>query len=758
MTKSDQIAASEDRSSLVRLIPIAIGAWLVLAGILFATVTLTNAGSDWTRLKIAFVLLDGIARELPSGVQFLPQRIDLLLTAISIVAGAFAMGRLLVRSVIPRDFATALERQLFAIAIGYSAVSLLTLAAGLVGALSRPLFMVVLVAAVLAECALTVVDRRCNSGTKLRWPKLGRVEIICIATATPFVILALLGAMFPPMEFDVKEYHLGGPKEFFVGGAVTFLPHNAYTSFPFFSEMLSLCAMVLRDDWYRGALAGKLVLATFGPLTGLAIYAAGKRLFSPATGAVAGLFYVSAPWTYRLSVIAYVEGALSFYVAMAILSGVVAVIAIREGTAGAWRVSLLLGLISGTAVACKYPGLVQVVIPAGALMIAAVLFARRRFARRRSHQPAEDTESTERPSGRPMRLLTGSVFALGVLLTCGPWLLKNTIETGNPVYPLLFSVLGGADWDPELDAKWGDAHSPPHFRPVTLATEAFGIAAKNDWQTAVVLLFAPLSLLRVREPRTAILCGLSLYLYLAWWLLTHRIDRFWVPMLPALVLLSAVGFETARRSIGNAMPVGMAGIAIAFNLGLIFTGICGPAEVLADLDAARKYSERSSTGIAAVNKLVEPGDRVLLVGEAEIFDARFRPIYNTVFDKNIVEEWMGDRSGYQPFGGMDSLPPETIAKTLEDQEIKYILVNWSEIARYRTTYGYSDFVTPAIFDDLVAAGVLGEPIAAAFVELDALPSNQRKLIEREFPQLIKEGRPTVFLAETIYRIRSRAKK
>ena len=39
--------------------------------------------------------------------------------------------------------------------------------------------------------------------------------MICLA---PFVIALLLGAMSPQTDYDVVEYHLGGPKEWFQRG------------------------------------------------------------------------------------------------------------------------------------------------------------------------------------------------------------------------------------------------------------------------------------------------------------------------------------------------------------------------------------------------------------------------------------------------------------------------------------------------------------------------------------------------------------
>src|SRR5262249_25234403 len=44
----------------------------------------------------------------------------------------------------------------------------------------------------------------------------------------PFVAVTLLGSMLPATDFDVLEYHLEGPKEYYQAGRIEFLPHNVY--------------------------------------------------------------------------------------------------------------------------------------------------------------------------------------------------------------------------------------------------------------------------------------------------------------------------------------------------------------------------------------------------------------------------------------------------------------------------------------------------------------------------------------------------
>ncbi len=122
-----------------------------------------------------------------------------------------------------------------------------------------------------------------------------------------------LGAMLPTIDFDAIEYHLEGPKEYFLAGRIAFLPHNVYTSMPFGVEMLHLLGMDVLGDWWSGALAGQLVVASFAPMAGLMVWLTARRSGSPGAAWVAAVVYLTTPWVYRLAAIPYVEGPLCFY-------------------------------------------------------------------------------------------------------------------------------------------------------------------------------------------------------------------------------------------------------------------------------------------------------------------------------------------------------------------------------------------------------------------------------------------------------------
>jgi hypothetical protein len=570
----------------------------------------------------------------------------------------------------------------------------------------------------------------------------------------PFVLAMALGSMLPPTDFDVKEYHLEGPKEWFLGGRVEFLPHNVYTSFPFCTEMLPLSAMVLRGDWFRGALAGQLVLMTFAPITALGVFALGRRLFGEAAGWIGAVVWLTAPWTYRISIIAYAEGGLSCYLLLSALAAVRAWQAQEVGLFRRW--GLLVGLLAGSAAACKYPAVLTVVIPIGAALVPTA-------ARR----------------GLRGGLAAIALYSAGVLATFGPWLLKNTIETGNPVYPLLWSVFGGSSFDAETNARWENAHGPPTFllqQPELilpdLAAHARDVALRSDWQTALLFGLAPFALLLLRRNRGAAgLWGYAMWLFLTWLWATHRIDRFWVPMIPVVAVLAGAGgtavweqFTKWRAASPNpfapwvpgGIVAGVVLVSLVFNLGFVTLPSSGYSAYLLDLDAARvdAMGRRSSAALLRSARL-SPSSRVLFVGEAMVFDAAWPYVYNTVFDASIFQEWFAEPAPGIAAADLSLRPVEDLRATLERKEITHVCVNWKEILRYRVpgSYGFTDFVHPRRFDELVAAGLLERTPFVQRWDWEEVNPGERAEAERWAPELrVTTPDGPVLRAIEVYRV------
>jgi hypothetical protein len=377
---------------------------------------------------------------------------------------------------------------------------------------------------------------------------------------------------------------------------------------------------------------------------------------------------------------------LTFYLFATLLAVMSATEAPREERQPS-AIFLLLGLLAGSAMACKYPGMLSVVIPTFGVV---AVWAMR--------QPVSEIESR-------FKWKVPVAFVIGTVITVGPWLVKNSIETGNPVYPLLYSVLGGRDWNVDRNAQWVAAHSPDDHDLTRLPFWVSDVTARSDWLSPLMYGLSPLAFLMTRRRRcVGWLWSYLAYLFATWWLFTHRIDRFWVPMLPVVALLAGAGATwTSHRIWKRTLGVVMAA-AVLFNLGFISTPLCGYNAYLTDLVAARRIAEETSPAIAFLNESLPANSKVLCVGEAQVFDARFPLVYNTVFDDAYLERWCRADTG----GGLRSR--DEILRRLQAEGLTHVFVNWQEIERYRNSYGFPDFVSRETFDRLKTLGVLDEPL------------------------------------------------
>jgi hypothetical protein len=328
----------------------------------------------------------------------------------------------------------------------------------------------------------------------------------------------------------------------------------------------------------------------------------------------------------------------------------------------------LSGFLAGSAVATKYPAALFVLLPL-AIWIS---------------------------WGGRAAWKQGMVFVLAATAACGLWFGKNWVLTGNPTYPLLYSVFDGRSWNAEKERQWNRVHRPHDFSLATLGKDVGRVALTSEWISPLVVPLAALAFIG-RGRRFSVRWRLLAYagfVIATWWLFTHRIDRFWIPVLPILALLAGLGACWSeerwwRRTLAAILMVGLAANFVVASSGQGNAWFVSLARLRKDpawIDPWHQY----------FNAEIGQG-RLLTVGDAAVFDLTIPVLYNTCFDDCIFEQLAKDKT------------PQEVRAAFRSRDIAYVYVNWSEIDRYRHTYGFSEFVQPAVFERLVAEGIL-EPL------------------------------------------------
>ena len=679
--------------------------WFFLAALILYFVAFFGWTNDrWLqfKLRLSWLLVpDVLVSEWVGGDWagfHLLDRVPVALVAIGILLTAFTIGTVIIDLLAVGDRLSRLELIVFGTGIGLSLLSLFTLLVGLAGLLrSRGTFAAALLVVILLAWSRRKAFEAFRSSARVASVKAdesGWFVLLAKTMCLPFALFIMLGGMLPPWHFDVREYHAQVPKEWYELGQIDFMPHNVYGNMPLGAELHSIIAMNAmwgEENWWWGTLVGKTVIASFALLTTLAVYAMGRRFFSPAAGAVAAFLFISTPWIGWVSMSGLIEGASAFYTITTLQALLIwAPNRPRESTG----LVAIAGFLAGSAVACKYPALLFVVAPAFLVLIG-------RMVQQRA------------VSWRPL-----GVFVLSVALGCGIWFGKNAVSAGNPTYPLLYEVFGGRTRDAAKDEQWTRAHRAPSGGFSLAALRRSAEVLLIDSRHASVLI-VPLGIIgicsRRRRGVIAVLAGTILFVVVAWWLLTHRLDRFLIPHLPLVAILGGLGATRSRH------PLWRRGIAMLLICGLIINFFQMTSQSVCDnrffvsLDSLRRVALDSSLdeqnrnvhrAHVFLNENVRNGNRALCCGEAQVFNLRVPVLYNTCFDDCQFEKLLKGRSR-----------DERLA-ALEEQRISHVFVFWRELDRYRSpgNYGYSEYVTRQLVrDELVQKQQILRPIVS---ELD----------------------------------------
>jgi uncharacterized membrane protein YeiH len=638
------------------------------------------------RISLARVLLpDQILSEMVGGslsrVSLL-DRIPLLAATSLMLLAASLLGGVVLHWVGKRVPLQPLERWLLSVAAGLSLLSTFALLLGLAGIGTSPLPYMLLLA-IAAGCHWRQRQEEGPSPAQLDLPAASeqlsrRWQLLLV----PLAVVIVAGAMLPPLDFDVREYHMQVPREWHQQGQVTFLEHNVYGNMPLGVEILAMPVMAAwpgSQDWWWGSLVGKTLIGCFAVLTALLLVSLGNRLAGPAAGCAAGVIYLSIPWVGLVSMNGLIDAALGFY----LLSAAAALFAWHDRED--WRWPLLVGLLAGAAAGCKYPALLWGVVPAG---LAVLLISRRRFA-------------------------AFSFFSLAAIVAGGGWYLKNLLLAGNPFYPLWDNWFSGTRSIEQI-GQWSAAHQVPPFSFSLLVSSILDFVGRDNYQAMLLIpaMLPAIPLLRThRQLRWVAIY--SLFFLASWWLLTHRISRFWVPVLPFLGLLAGVGLAHLLRRrpawLGGLLTVATVSGLLVITMRLPFESSTHDNRLLVSLDQLRRgpaqLDEPDDLPLLGMhrwlNQQLGSDATLLLVGDAEPFDLEMNVLYNTCFDNCLLEVMMKGRTAEQR------------RRQLEDAGVTHVFVQWSAIRRYRSpgNYGFTDFVTTQrLHDELVTRDGLLQPV------------------------------------------------
>ncbi len=554
-----------------------------------------------------------------------------------------------------------------------------------------------------------------------------RVHPASFVLVLPIAIL-ICASLAPPgwlwaSEFggyDSLSYHLQLPQEWLSLGRITPVEHNVYSFHPLYVEaafyhlgVLTLAPSpqtpgeFINAPWGLAAGDGWRLISCqllHAGLTLIAAWAIGtlaakwiaqaqshnSPASSPRTTILSLLIasiFLATPWTAVCGSLAYNEMGLMIGFAGAMLAALES----RLSPTIRWT---LAGWVVGVACGCKATALLFAGVPVGLLLL---------FTTPTKHWPRA--------------LLAGSIAGLVAL---SPWLVRNTLVSGNPVFPAASGLFGTGHWGEEQVARFSAAHVfhgslqdrlklcvlPDKGDPMANLTDGEGLhrgMAHAQWGAffAVVGCACAASFFRASTRKLVLLPAICLLTMLGLWLFaTHIQSRFLIPLLLpglmaiavtvmplrqswgawslALIALTQTGFlvrQFAAEHQGEAMrllPAGPAALS-----GHVFRP---SLEKLPAAERARALDQAPPTLFAAA--ALHPSDKLLLIGDATPLYYSCQVVYATTWDDSPLIEAIR----------VHPADETTWTAMLRAKGITHVLFHASEIERLRR----SGFLDPSL--------------------------------------------------------------
>ena len=613
-------------------------------------------------------------------------------------------------------FGGPLERSVLATAVGLGLLSLAVFVFGSAGLLS-PWFWWPLIglagAGVWRPFRELVCDLRAAGQQFARSAHPVALASVLFTVIWCVIHLALLWA--PPLEYDVLEYHLGSVAQYLRDGRISFLHENIYAAMPQNGEMLYLLGMVLGGGKYNGLPAAHLLLFAGWLLSLCGVYALVARIieaavprplpqgegtlplrahFEQVAPALAVLLYVLIPLGTQMAADFYVEHFQALFHLGALWAACVFWSERRAGIRERFGWLLLAGLLAGLACGTKYSACLMTLLPL--LILVPLLCA---FG------------------GSIYEALRAAACVAGpALALLAPWLVRNFVASGDPLYPLGLvlrrRLAGGGTVPDRLDhfdtalragsrsvAALGRALAQlwPGFSPRPEG-QGLGFWLKDNECGPHLLLFALPGFLSRLRGEVILVAGFVILDVASWFLFTHRLNRFFFPALAPLAVLAGLGIARLWDAACSADAVGcpwylalreqVAAVAVVVALvfgplPLLHVWLLSQPAYMAGVEEPQQAARRQFESLGgaswfgaweAINAL-PAGSKTLCLGDAQTFYLDHTPEYSVVFNRPLLGEVLAHAEN-----------AAAAAELLAAHGITHIYINYSEWFRLDSSY------------------------------------------------------------------------
>lgn len=388
------------------------------------------------------------------------------------------------------------------------------------------------------------------------------IEYFLAFSLSVIIVSIIVLSLVPPVSKDALTHHLAVPKLYLEQGRIHEIPFLSFSYYPMNLELLYMVPLYFGND-----IGPKLIHFLFALLTAWLIFGFLRPRTNTCYAIFGVVFFLSIPVIVKLSTTVYVDLGLIFFSTASLL------LLIKWRESG-FQLKFLMAsaVFCGLAMGTKYNGLITCF-----LLTLFVLFISAR-------SNLEETRGIIKPIGY------GFLFFTVAMIIFSPWMIRDYVWTGNPIYPLYdqwFNPDHVARKSIGLFAYRALVYHERWWEILLLPIRVFFQGQDGNPQffdgklNPFLLVFSLLAFYplrkdseKIKREKKILLAFVGLYFVFAFFSSGLRI-RYISPIIPPLVILAVFGMKRMLESIDElgSLPIRNGGkllvvCSVLFALGL----------------------------------------------------------------------------------------------------------------------------------------------------------------------------------------------
>ncbi len=589
-----------------------------------------------------------------------------------IIFSSYTLGNLISQKFVPNLFYNKLQNIIVSLALGFTALSLISLLLGSLQLLYEGILIGILTVLSALGVIKIIKQRKNVSFNKIMLTVDEKALIILFWV---IVLMNMLSALSPVIFYDALVYHLNIPMEYLKAHQILHMPYNMHSNLPQGMGMIYVYALLLKNG-----IVAKLLNFFFGLLIALTIYSIARLWLNRRAALIAMLLFYSMPQIFLLSSLVNVDLQAAFYGLLGFHCLIVFNYELKK------RLLLLSGIFCGAAMSFRYQSAI----------IAAMLLIFILFSRKKENDSLNNTKKSSYSRKKIKELLAGSfIFCMALIIIFSPWMIKNIIFTGNPLFPLFYSLFGGRGWSLEQTNYFYNNISGRIGEGLTLQSwldilwQALNRGDELGFHRYLFLAAIALIPFALKKRHPTAIAGLLGLIYLALWCALSRnvanILRYNVFSF-ALLSLFFIAFiwQWFKKRQKIAVLLFILFIIIETLLGVLFCQQLTKSFIPVFTNVSRmQYITNFFPAYPFINEInnkFSTEDRVLFIGETRGFYLQKKCIVPSANDG----QWTA-----QIFRGAKNV--EEVHQRMRALGITHLLINPQELERLRPLFGYLNF-------------------------------------------------------------------